>query len=207
MTMAIGSPSLRYRVGRLKWLLTSLSWREFLTATRIQAESASRRRARLERLRATPVGNIVFVCYGNIMRSAYATAVVKRERPSLARRVCGAGTHARAGKAAEPAAREVARERGADLDSHAATPLASASVGRADLVICMDFANAARAARTPGISPSQVFLIGDFSEGNREVPDPYGNGVEAAREAFVRIEKCCSDWLAFLDCDSVDLMR
>lgn len=189
----------RARAGRLRWLLSTLSPAEFATAVRVMLESPATRRRRLVAARAAWTGRVVFVCYGNIMRSAFATAYVQRARPALASRVTGAGTHARNGKAAEPVAREVASSLGIDLSAHAATKLSDTGAGTGDLLICMDFANAARTMRTPGVDRRFVFMIGDLVGQPRDIPDPYGNGTSASQAAFARIMSCCERWIDYLE--------
>ncbi len=195
----MSAPSLRSRVGRLKWLVSTLTFAELAMAVRVMRESRHVRERRLQAARAAWTGRLVFVCYGNIMRSAFATAYVQRARPSLAHRISGAGTHARNGKAAEPVARDVASSLGIDLSLHAATKLSDAGAGPGDLLICMDFANAARTMRTPGVDPSSVFMIGDLSGQQRDIADPYGNGTLASQAAFARIVSCCEQWIVYLE--------
>lgn len=177
--------------------MASLSFAELVTALRLAAESRGARERRLEAVRSAWSGRLVFVCYGNIMRSAFAAAYVQREHPALAARVCGAGTHARPGKAAEPTARMMAAECGVDLTAHAATRVVDARLGPGDVVVCMDLANAARVVRT-GVDARSVFLIGDAAGGRREVEDPYGRGESATREAFERLRACCDAWIRVL---------
>jgi protein-tyrosine-phosphatase len=179
----------------------SLSLPELVQAMRVQVESSASRATRLEAVRGAASGRLVFVCYGNIMRSAFAAAYVQQLSPALATRTRGAGTHARPGKPAQDDAQRVAAEHGVDLSAHGATRLDQLPPAAADVIVCMDLANAARARRMQGVDPARVFLVGDALEDGdgRIVDDPYGQGEEATRAAFVRIREACEGWAALLD--------
>lgn len=190
--------TLRRRLGRVRRLAASLSAAELVEAMRIVSEPRGARARRLERLGDSAHGRIVFVCHGNIMRSAFAAAYLRQQQAALAPRVFSAGTHATAGTPAEPNAQQVARELSVDLTSHLATPLRDAKPGASDVLICMDLANAARARRAPSANPQRVFLIGDVLDHSRVedriVHDPYGQGVEATRRAFALVRRSCDEW-------------
>ncbi len=191
----------RRRLGRVRWLVQSLSLPELVEALRVQLEPSASRAVRLEAVRATATGRLVFVCYGNIMRSAFAAAYVQQSSPTLAPHTRGAGTHARPGKPAQDDAQRVAAAQGVDLTTHGATRLDQLPPAPGDVIVCMDLANAARARRAPGVDPRRVFLVGDALEdgGERIVDDPYGHGEQATRAAFARIRAACDVWVALFD--------
>jgi protein-tyrosine-phosphatase len=168
-------------------------------ALRRGVESGKSRQSRLERALAHPVHRVIFVCHGNIMRSAFAVAWARRQFPALAERVAGAGTHAVAGRAAQAEAIVVARQFGAPLDGHGAQPLALVGVGERDLVVCMDRANEANAAVLAGAHAWRVFLVGDIAAGtsgdSHEVRDPYGRGEDATRAAFAEVRSLVDRWM------------
>lgn len=193
---------MRRRLGHVRRLLTSLSRAELLEAVRVATESEAARQARLSRIRARGAGRIVFVCHGNIMRSAFAGAYVRRTSPGLAHRVSSAGTHGTDGWPAETGAQRVALELDVDLTEHAATSLQAAAPQSSDVLICMDLANAARVRLWAGVERQLVFLIGDVLDahrlGDRIVHDPYGRGEAATREAFLRVRLACDRWASLL---------
>lgn len=150
---------------------------------------------------AQPVQSVLFVCYGNIMRSAFAGALMQREveRTGAHLRVLSAGTNARNGKRADPRAREAATKFGVSLENHGATLVTRELLDEADLIVPMDYLNAARLlAFAPDIADRMVFLGAfDTARGNRaEIADPYGDETDATSSAFERIERCVSSLLA-----------
>src|SRR5262249_44448554 len=73
---------------------------------------------------ATAPHNIVFVCHGNIMRSALAEARLKQIcKARLDISISSAGLHAIGGRQADPRAIKIGPQFGVSLKSHRATPL------------------------------------------------------------------------------------
>jgi protein-tyrosine-phosphatase len=186
---------LRRLLGRWRRLLQALSVAELREVARVIREPAARRRARLERLTLGGDGRLIFVCHGNIMRSAFATAVVRAAGGALAGRTLGAGTHARAGRAAQDDALAAAPAFGVSLADHQATPIADLALREEDVLVGMDLANVGRLRTLPGVDPARVFLIGDALEpaptslAERVVEDPYGHGPTVTHRAFARVRE------------------
>ena len=200
--------------GPTSWLAT---WRRRLFIIRTLAGPARQwalarylegRAARAARLAAADPGahgRVVFVCHGNIMRSAFATAVAREHLPQVAHRIVGAGTHAVGGRAAQESALAVSRELGVPLDAHAATPLHALQLTRDDVIVCMDAMNEANVAAAYPALAERVFRVGDIlaagvtvaakSHADREIRDPYGEGSDATRDAFDRVAVLSRVWV------------
>jgi len=172
-----------------------LSWPERWQAVLVACEPPVRRRRRLARATG-PGARLVFVCYGNIMRSAFAEAWARRVRPELAARVSSAGTNARTGREAEPTAQAVATQFGVALDAHRATALTERAIGDDDVVVCMDWLNVARArVQLPSSAHARVFLVGDVAKARRVLPDPYGHGAARTHVAFAWLRETVEAWV------------
>lgn len=146
---------------------------------------------------AAQVRRVIFVCHGNIMRSAFAAAYWEQRIDSgISSRLpaCSAGTDARQGRAAHDRAVEGANSLGVDLGRHQATPLASMTLAAGDLLVGFDCENVVllktRAAQTTNV---QVLLLGDLDELggtlDAEVRDPWGTSAEATQGTFQRITR------------------
>ncbi|MGY1601161.1 arsenate reductase/protein-tyrosine-phosphatase family protein [Geodermatophilus sp. SYSU D00815] len=82
--------------------------------------------------------DLLFVCTGNICRSAAAELLTANKRtPGPTLRVRSAGTHARAGRRIHPLTAAAVEPWGIDVSSFRSTPLGPEHVERADLILTM----------------------------------------------------------------------
>ncbi len=155
--------------------------------TRLQAEL---RRAR----------SLLMVCHGNIIRSAYAAAALRqRLGPSASLTVASAGLAADEGVSAHELARQVALERGVDLDVHQARRATAAILTEVDLVIVMDVEQWNRAVQLSPSTRSRVHLLGAFSPHVRlEVVDPIGGGTASVVRCFDHIDQVIASMVSLL---------
>jgi protein-tyrosine phosphatase len=150
------------------------------------------RRQQLPALPASP--NVLFVCRGNILRSAVAQAMFQSlTRVDNGNRigvVASAGTAAADGSTADPRGLRVASELGFDLSGHRAQLLRKAAVDQADLILVMDYLNEAEVLGQYPAAASKVRLLGTFGSNQlrpREIVDPYSGTEEDVRRAFLLI--------------------
>ncbi len=185
---------------RRVWIVRVLRGSARRWAVRRYLESEATRAKRVAAAGVGARGRLVFVCHGNIMRSAFATQVARAHRPALAARIVGAGTHATLGRHAQDAALEVSREMALPLDGHTATPIGALSLGGDDVVVCMDALNEANVLAAHPALAHRVFRVGDIvagreTHGDREIRDPYGRGLDATRDAFGRVAALAKAWV------------
>ncbi len=139
-----------------------------------------------------PVHTVLFVCHGNIMRSAFAEAAFRMIPPAKSTGVTSAGVRARAGRPADPMAIEVAGDFGLSLGRHQAQRVTQDMVGAADLIVVMDRRNEALLlADHPGAG-DRVVLLGAFArdgDGSDEIADPYQAPRATVASCFARIER------------------
>ena len=158
-----------------------------------------RRRAARRRLAAEGgPRSVLFLCYGNICRSAYAAAVARaRLAPEIV--VTSAGFFG-PDRPSPVEAIAVAAERHVDLGGHRSRLVTSELLAGADAIVVMELRQRERLlVGNPGIAP-RVYLLGDLDPQpirRRDVPDPYGEPLTAFQACFDRIERCV-DTLAAL---------
>jgi protein-tyrosine phosphatase len=153
---------------------------------------ARRRRAAEARLAASEIQRIVVVCHGNICRSPYAEAVLRRllssTRPDIA--VSSAGF---IGPDREPPAnaRAAATARGHDLTKHRSRLLEPEDLSAGTLVIVMN-AEQLAAVRRQAPPDVGVAMLGDFDPGTasrRDITDPVERPRAVFDEVYDRIDR------------------
>jgi protein-tyrosine phosphatase len=117
------------------------------------------------------VERLVFVCKGNICRSAYAHAkVVATGFPSFS-----CGMTAQAGTPADPKAAFLAIERNVSLTRHRATQFSAFVARKGDLIVCMEPWQAKTVEASLANRGTPVTLLGLWSRPPRPwLFDPYG---------------------------------
>lgn len=140
--------------------------------------------------------HVLFVCHGNILRSAVAQALyTDRVDAGLAPNGStaeSAGTAAHAGDRADPRGVSAAKEMGILLDEHRAGRLSDELVDRADLIVVMDFLNEADVVARFPAAAGKVRLLGSFlgQDGRpAEIRDPYSGSQDDVRASFQTIAR------------------
>jgi len=139
---------------------------------------------------------LLFVCHGNILRSAVAQALyadrVHRGIAPAGSLAESAGTAARDGSPADPRGIGAARDLGLRLDGHRSGRLNEQLVERADLILVMDYLNEADVVARFPAAAGKVRLLGTFlGEPARppEIRDPYNGSVEDVHASFRAIAR------------------
>jgi len=147
----------------------------------------------------------VFVCFGNIMRSAIAEFLMKKalsQNPQAQAqkvRIVSAGLHANPGREAHSWMQEAARGLGISLASHRAKLLTRKMVDEADAIFAMDFQNKAELLTLYPDATRKIFMLSAYAEGrwkDREIPDPYLADPEGTRYCARQLEICIHNLLA-----------
>jgi len=152
---------------------------------RLWASSAVRRRlASAERL--------LFVCYGNINRSALAERLFRTLSAAPGVAVSSAGFHPVGGRCTDPIMVRVAAENGVDLGRGTSRVLDHAWVREADAIFVMDLKNLEQMAREYPEAMDRTLLLG-LAPGCRgeggEIADPYGRPAAAYKRCFDQVRQ------------------
>lgn len=173
-------------------IYTNLIWRDALGI-----------RGANQRLVPPSARSFLFVCYGNIMRSAMAEFLMRQalSRAGLEQRVriVSAGMHATAGREAHLWAQEAAAGMGISLADHRAKPVTGELVEQADCVFAMDFQNKAELLTLYPEAKDKIYMLSAYAEGPwqyREIPDPYLEDLEATRVCGAQLQTCVQNLLA-----------
>ena len=162
---------------------------------------------RAENQRAVPTSarSFVFVCFGNIMRSAMAEFLMRKAlhetSPEEVEKVhiVSAGLHANPGREAHPWMQEAAADLGISLAEHRAKLLTPEMVDAADAIFAMDFQNKAELLTLYPESADKIHMLSAYAEGAwkyREIPDPYLGDLEVTRYCARQLQTCIQNLLA-----------
>lgn len=131
------------------------------------------------------VRRLVFVCQGNVCRSAFAEAVARRE--GLATISFGLSTDG--GQPANAAAREAAAKLGHNLDSHRTLTVEDYVFQEGDLLLAMETRQLRRIATNPRLAHLPRSLLGLWAEPPvPHIHDPFGLKDDYFLTCFRRIE-------------------
>jgi protein-tyrosine phosphatase len=139
-------------------------------------------------------GTVLFVCYGNIIRSALAAVLMREHGRVLGSRMCrveSAGLGAKAGREADSRAIAAGKALGVDLVDHRAQPVTRELVDRATVIYVMDRLNEAKLlARFPDATP-KLRRLGALApeEHDDVIADPYVLDAAAVAAVAARIDR------------------
>jgi len=141
--------------------------------------------------------SLLFVCFGNIMRSPMAEALMKQALRDAELQqqieVASAGLHATAGREAHPWALEAASSLGISLIHHRAKPLTTDLVERADCIFVMDFHNKAELMTLYPEAKGKTYMLSAYADGKgkyREIADPYLGDLETTKSCYRELQTC-----------------
>ncbi len=156
---------------------THRGWVRYLLG---QLEGVTGAPGRFRTMEPGQVGRLVFVCLGNINRSAFAQAVAAREPVAC----ISLGLSTTTGAPATAMAQEVAREFGIALERHAATDFSDYEPRTDDLLLVMELRHAHRLVQR-GIPAARIALLGHWARPIRyHIHDPEKLSREYYRSCF-----------------------
>jgi len=168
--LAVTAQSLRRVASRLARLAKGALERRRLAG---RLRRAHKRQFDTPSKRANQIRQLLFVCYGNICRSAFGAELARQRLPN--HRVESAGLAEEEGRQTPQEIAQLARERGVELARHRSVRITGEHVRAADLILVSDVENLrAVLAAWPGAA-SRTTMLGLFAEpAVVSIPDPYG---------------------------------
>lgn len=147
-------------------------------------------------LRGNIIMKILFVCTGNICRSAMAHHYMQKRVKELGIQddyvIESAGTNAYTGDRSTDFAIEAMKKYDTNLLNHRATYIEEADVEEADLVICMTEAHKRRVLnRYPNVN-DRVYTLKEYvgETGYIDIDDPWGYGLDVYTACAKEIVDC-----------------
>lgn len=135
---------------------------------------------------------VVFICKGNVCRSAFAEHYL-REKSSNSFKVESCGLDVDQGGPPPENAVRVAAKHGVDLQAHQSKGISSCNMERADLILAMEFWQYCRLLSLLPEKSDQIFLLRDFVPGLSgclcNISDPYGLSDKEFDKCFRLMQK------------------
>lgn len=138
--------------------------------------------------------SILFVCSGNICRSAFAEKLLKKlsQENNLKLEIDSAGTYTNNDLPANADAIRISENFGINLKDHKTKKLTEELLDKNDLIFAMEPSHLFEILITSPKAISKVFLLSSFDDSKeRMILDPYGKGDELFNSSFNRIVNCC----------------
>ena len=154
-------------------------------------------RARLSKVHGPR--KILVVCYGNVCRSPYLEAVLRRALPKT--EVSSAG-FVGADRAVPDVSLAISAKRGLDLSRFRSRPLVPAVVTGSDLIIVMDARQAQEIAARFPVNRARIVIAGDLDpkfEQTRAIRDPWNQPSDVFEASFDRLDRCAAVLVSVLE--------
>jgi protein-tyrosine phosphatase len=133
---------------------------------------------------------LVVLCHGNICRSPYLAALLRRLIPHV--EILSAG-FVTPGRQVPEHALVIAARQGIDLVAHRSERVSRGMVAAADLIVTMETRQARHIARVLD-SRARVIVAGDLDPfpGDRDIRDPWGQERSVFEATFLRLNRCAN---------------
>lgn len=142
---------------------------------------------------------VMFICTGNICRSAMAEAMMKNEVKEMAKeneiKVCSCGTLAEDGSYASFNAIEAMEYYGIDLKSHRATNIINSKIKEMDIILCATKDHKRMVLNLYPNLEGKVFTMKEYAEltdngKDLDIKDPWGYSLQVFLECAKEIKLC-----------------
>lgn len=160
---------------------------------------ARRRAAARSMVGDARVQRAVFICHGNINRSAYAAAAFARALPAHVTMHVSSMGFIGPGRPASELAQLVAGRRGIALDTHRSRLLDASELKQTDLIVVMTRRQRDAVQNLLGQARGRIVILGDLDPerpATRTIEDPYGHPEDVFERVFDRIDRCTKELVA-----------
>lgn len=130
---------------------------------------------------------IMFICTGNICRSAMGEGYLKKiaEEENMDIYVCSSGIYADNGDEASYLAKEVMKEYDVDLSKHKSTNTRNSQIEDMDVILCATMAHKQLLIQMYPNLKEKIYTIKEYAYGkeieNKDISDPWGYDITIYR--------------------------
>jgi protein-tyrosine-phosphatase/predicted ATP-grasp superfamily ATP-dependent carboligase len=140
---------------------------------------------------------VLFLCYGNINRSALAQAYAQARHAGTVEYL-SAGFHGEAGRPADTTMVEIASSEGVDLSRCQSRTVSADMVREADLILAMELDHLDRLEQQFPEARGKSYLLGARAAqaaAQAEIPDPYGRPASLYRKVHSQVTQAVDAWM------------
>ena len=136
---------------------------------------------------------IMFICTGNICRSAMAEGLLKKQskEAGLNIEVCSCGIYAEEGSLATYSAIEAAKEYSVDITYHKATHIRNSNITQMDVILCATNGHKQMVIQMYPNLKDKIYTMKEYAYGeklqNLDISDPWGYDMETYRRCASQI--------------------
>ena len=141
--------------------------------------------------------SVLVVCAGNICRSPTAEYILKSKLADKNVKVSSAGLSALEGKPADAVAQKIALQHNIDMSEHQGRQIDSSLVAHNSVILVMEQRHVNDLCARYPQARGKTFLLGKWI-GDKEIPDPYRQSLEAFEHVYELIDSACSVWQKYL---------
>lgn len=140
---------------------------------------------------------IMFICTGNICRSAMAEGMMKKlvKENNIEAEVCSCGIYAETGEYATYNAIEAVKEYDTDIYSHKATNIRDSKIKEMDLILCATMSHKQNVIYLYPELEEKTFTMKEYAKVDKDgqdmdIKDPWGYDELVYRKCASEIENC-----------------
>ena len=165
--------------------LASLRLERKFRAAQVKAWSSGAVEAQLGKARS-----MLFLCYGNINRSAIADLMLRPYAEDSGYVVESAGFHDEADREVDPIMAELAAAKGLPVEDFRSNTVTAAMLARSDIIFVMEKRHYDEIMALDSCAAERTFLLGAHNNAQGwapEIDDPYGSSIDVYRDCFGRL--------------------
>jgi len=136
--------------------------------------------------------NILFLCYGNINRSAAAECIYTQTNKKEFH-IQSAGFHLKSGRPADPNMVKTAQQQNVSMQNCSSKTINLDMLDKADIVFAMEIEHLLKLKELYPEHSYKAYLLGSLTteqEAPLEISDPYGKSAEDYQQCFKQIQRC-----------------
>lgn len=143
--------------------------------------------------------NIMFICTGNICRSAMAHAMLEKKIKEINKdiEVYSCGIFAENGDISTNEAVQTMKEYDIDLKKHKATNIQNSNIKEMDIILCATTAHKNNVINMYPELKEKIFTMKEYAGYNNDldIKDPWGYGIDVYKRCAKEIEECINKYI------------